>query len=134
MKLSSQNSKTLGVFAILDESLEQRKLNGILGSNPECHLLCCVTLSKSYLLAGKLGVITRPYLHWGSLGISKWVWLCLIDRFRAGMDSGHRFRSRGRGPQPDELKQGLDGAVVGESGKLGSDFAEEGTEAHKVGK
>lgn len=64
----------------------------------------------------------------------------LIDRFRAGMDSGHRLRSRGRGPRPDvargipEVLQGLDGAVVWESGKLGSDFAEEGTEAHRVGK
>lgn len=47
------------------------------------------------------------------------------------------LRSRGRGPRPDVARgtpvvtQGLDGAVVWKSGKLGSDSVDEGTEARR---
>lgn len=62
-----------------------------------------------------------------------------VDRFGAAAGSGHGLRSggRGRGPQPDVARgtcvviQGPVEAVVWESEKLGSDSADEGTEAHR---
>lgn len=63
--------------------------------------------------------------------------------FRAGVGSQDGLRSRERRSRPDALwgpgrvpvaLQGLDGAVVLESGKLASAFADEVAKAHREGK